>query len=69
MFFNSEIFPLKTLQGKGLKINKLTFKQMLQKLPIAVAQVRAGNISEKLPNEICQIIYFCIDQKKLLKRM
>ena len=42
---------------------------MLQKLPIALAQVKAGNISENLPNEICQMIYFCIDQKKLLKRI
>ena len=37
-------------EGKGLKI--LTPKQMLQRLPIAIAQVKAGNNSESLLNEI-----------------
>ena len=37
-------------QGKGLKI--LTPKQILQRLPIALAQVKAGNNSERLLNEI-----------------
>ena len=39
----------------GLKI--LTPKQMLQRLPIAFAQVKAGNDSESLSNEIRQIVY------------
>ena len=42
-------------KGKGLKI--LTLKQMLQRLPIALAQVKAGNNSESLLNEIRQIVY------------
>ena len=37
-------------QGKGLKI--LTPNQMLSRLPIALAQLEAGNNSEKLKNEI-----------------
>ena len=37
-------------KGKGIKI--LTPKQMLQRLPIAIAQVKAGNNSESLLNEI-----------------
>ena len=37
--------------AKGLKI--LTPKQMLQRLPIALAQVKASNIPEKLLNETC----------------
>ena len=41
-------------RGKGLK--KLTLKQMLQRLPIALAQVKAGNNSESLLNEIRQIV-------------
>ena len=41
--------------GKCLKI--LAPKEMLQRLPIALAQIKAGNASEKLLNEICQIIY------------
>ena len=42
--------------GRDLKV--LTTKQMLQRLPIALAQVKAGNTSENLLNEIRQIIYF-----------
>ena len=42
-------------QGKGLKI--LTPKQILQKLPIALAQIKAGNNSESLLNEMRQIVY------------
>ena len=40
-------------QGTGLKI--LTPKQMLQRLPIALAKLKAGNNSESLLNEIRQI--------------
>ena len=40
--------------GKGLKI--LTLKQMLQRLPIALAQVKVGNTPENLLNELRQII-------------
>ena len=40
--------------GKRLKI--LSPKQMLQRLPIALARVKAGNTSENLLNEIRQII-------------
>ena len=42
-------------EEKGLKI--LTPKQILQRLPIALAQVKAGNNSESLLNEIRQIFY------------
>ena len=42
-------------KGTGLKI--LTPKKMLQKLPIALAQVKAGNNSVNLLNEIRQIVY------------
>ena len=51
-------------EGTGLKI--LTPNQMLKRLPIALAQKKAGNNSESLLNEIRQIV--CIDQKKLLKK-
>ena len=44
----------KQQKGKGIKI--LTPKQMLQRLPIARAQVKAGSISENLLNEIHQMI-------------
>ena len=42
-------------KGTGLKI--LTPKQMLQRLTIAFAQVKAGNNSESVLNEIRQIVY------------
>ena len=42
-------------QGKGLKI--LTPNQMLSRLPISLAQLKAGNNSEKLKNEIRQLLY------------
>ena len=44
----------------------LTPKQMLQRLPIALAQVKAGNNSENLLNEISQIL--CINEKQLRKK-
>ena len=52
--------------GEGLKI--LTPKQKLQRIQSALAQLKAGNTSEKLLTKIRKIIYFCIKQKKLLKR-
>ena len=51
------------LEGKGLKI--LTPKQMLQGLPIALAQVKAGNNSESLLNEIRQIVYSLYQSKEI----
>ena len=42
-------------QGQGLKI--LTPNQMLSRLPISLAQLKAGNNSEKLKNEIRQLLY------------
>ena len=45
----------KATKGTGLKI--LTTKQMSQRLPIALAQVKTGNKSESLLNEIRQIVY------------
>ena len=41
--------------GQGLKI--LTLQQMLSRLPISLAQLKAGNNSEKLKNEIRQLLY------------
>ena len=41
---------------------------MLQRLPIALAQVKPGNNSEILLKEI-KLLNFCINQKKLLKRI
>ena len=52
---------------KGLKI--LTPKQILQRLPIALAQVKAGNNSESLLNEIRQIVYSLHQSKQITKKV
>ena len=54
-------------ERKGLKI--LTPKQMLQRLPIALAQVKAGNNSESLLNEIRQIVYSLYQSKQITKKV
>ena len=56
----------KATKGTGLKI--LTSKQMLQILPIALAQVKAGNNSENLLNEIRQIVYSLYQSKEITKK-
>ena len=53
--------------GKGLKI--LTPKQMLQRLTIALVQVKAGNNSENLLNEIMQIVYSLYQPKEITKKV
>ena len=57
----------KATEGKGLKV--LIPNQMLQSLPIALAQVKVGNNSEKLLNEIRQFFILFISQKKKLKQI
>ena len=54
-------------QGLGLKI--LTPNQMLSRLPISLGQLKAGNNSEKLKNEIRQILYSLYQSKKLSKNL
>ena len=51
--------------GQGLKI--LTPDQMLCRLPITLAQLKAGNNSQKLKNEIRQLLYSLYRSKKLTK--
>ena len=52
-------------QGPGLKI--LTPQQMLSRLPISLARLKAGNNSQKLKNEIRQLLYSLYRSKKLSK--
>ena len=53
--------------GKGLKI--LTPNQMLSRLPITLAQLKAGNNSEKLKNEIRQLLCSLYRPRKLTKNI
>ena len=54
-------------QGKGIKI--LTPKHMLSRLPISLAQLKAGNNSEKLKNEIRQLLYSLYRSKNMTKQV
>ena len=54
-------------QGQGSKI--LTPNQILSRLPISLAQLKAGNNSEKLKNEIRQLLYSLYRSKKLTKNV
>ena len=57
----------KAKYGEGLKI--LSPKQMLQRLPIALAKIIGGNPSENLLNEIRQIIRSLYDEKEITKKI
>ena len=52
-------------QGQGLKI--MTPKQMITRLPILLAQLKAGNNSQKLKNEIREIAYSLYRSKNLYR--
>ena len=54
-------------EGTGLKI--LTPKQMLQRLPIALAQIKTGNSSQSLLNEIRWIVYSLYQSKEIIKKV
>ena len=53
--------------GEGLKI--LTPNQMHSRLPISLAQLKAGNNSEKLKNEIRQLLHSLYRSKKLTTKI
>ena len=57
----------KTKQGTGLKL--LPPKQMLQRFPKALTQLKAGINSKRILNQIRQIVYSLYQSKKLLKNI
>ena len=60
-------FQIKTqTQGTGIKI--LTLKHIIQRFPIALAQVKAGNTSVNLLKEIRQIVYSLYQAKEIIKK-
>ena len=65
--FNGPTGEESASRGEGL--NVLTPNQMLSRLPISLAQLKAGNNSEKLKNEIRQILYSLYRSKKLTKNV
>ena len=54
-------------ETKGTELKILRPRQMLQRLPIALAQVKAVNNSENLLNEIKQIVYSLYKSKQITK--
>ena len=60
-------FNNKIQSEQGLKV--LTPIQMLSRLPISLAQLKAGSSSEKLKNEIRQLLYSLYRSKKLTKQL
>ena len=58
-------FNRQNQEGKGLKL--LTLEQMLSRLPITLAQLKAGNTLENLKHEIKQLLYFLDRSKYYLK--
>ena len=56
------------LEQQGAGLNMLTPNQILSRLQITLAQLKAGNNSEKLENEIRQILYSLYRSKKLTQQ-
>ena len=67
-------FPTKETKGEGCPSNldtrckMFTPKQMLHRLPIALAQVKAGNTTESLLNEIRQFVQSLHRAKEITKK-
>ena len=60
-------FNKRNQEGQGIKI--LTPNQMFSRLPISLAQLKAGNNSEKLKNEIRQLLYSLYRSKNMTKQV
>ena len=67
--YSSVISEAKNKVTKGTGLKTLTPKQILQRLPIALAQVKAGNNSESLLNEIRKIVYYLYQSKQITKKV
>ena len=69
--FRSGIFHRleESQEGEGERLKILTPNQMLKRLPTALAQVKAGNNSESLLNEIRQIVYSLYRSKEITKKV
>ena len=54
-------------EGKGIK--SFTPNKLLTRLPISLAQIKAGNNSFKVKNKIRQILYPLYQQKRIYKNL
>ena len=64
-FYDPQSGNFMSKKGEGLKI--LNNKQMLNRLPILLTQIQAGNNSKSLKNELRQILYSLYRSKVLTK--
>ena len=62
-----EILEFNRQNQEGQRLNIITLQQMPSRLPISLAQLKAGNNSEKLKNAIRQLLYSLYRSKKLSK--
>ena len=67
MVSEAKLEATKATEGTGLKI--LTPKQMLQRSPIALVQVKADDNSESLLNEMRQVVYSLYESKEITKKV
>ena len=67
--YSSMMSEAKLKATKRAILKLLTPKQMLQRLPITLAHVKAGNISKNLSNEIRQIVYSLYQSKEITKKV
>ena len=67
--FSDANYNAKQNETKGLGLKILSPKQMLQRLPIALVQVKADNNSEILLHEIRQIVYSLYQSKQITKKV
>ena len=67
--YSSMVSEAKLKATKGTRPKILTPKQMLQRLQIGLAKVKAGNNSESLLNEIRQIVYSLYQSNKITKKV
>ena len=68
MLFDAN-YDSKQNETKGKRLKIWTPRQMLQRLPVALAQVNASNNSESLLNEIREIIYSLYQPKQMTKKV
>ena len=68
-FFKKILDFNKEIQKQGLGLKVLTPDQILRRLPISLAQLNAGNNSEKMKNEIRQLLNSLHRSKKLAKNI
>ena len=69
MILEAKILAKQNFELKQKELKILTPKQILQRLPIVLAQIKAGNNSERLLNEIKQIVYSLYQSKEITKKV